>query len=146
MRFRHRKIYNKLSTIIALYEDSWWKRGADVLESYWVTKCNKLMELLGETTVNQAGFSLMNENANEVATLVMTLFMSAVPPRPALGYSGPDENTKNLLGDKLNSINQFDWLSSHSGMRLPSKALMENIYRRTIWENSKNFHFGKYKK
>ena len=53
--------------------------------------------------------------------------------KPALGYDGPDQNTLDQIGDKLDRVNQKGILTSHSAMKDPSEAMMNKIYRRYIW-------------
>ena len=58
-------------------------------------------------------------------------------PLPALGYSGPLMNDKiqqMINQNKLVLINQDQFLFSHSGMKIPSKALQTHVYRKLIKE------------
>lgn len=58
-------------------------------------------------------------------------------PVPGLGYNGPGHNdpvVKKLMEQgKLNlPVDQTKWLWSHSGMKIPSKELMGNVYKAKI--------------
>lgn len=64
-------------------------------------------------------------------------------PRPALGYKGFFEITKNNEDDSIKKmlasedfieVDQRDLLFDHSGMRIPSEALFEAVYVKEIWE------------
>ncbi|MGO1500454.1 MAG: hypothetical protein ACTHWH_04115 [Marinobacter sp.] len=80
-------------------------------------------------------------------------------PRPALGYVGFDEVagesdgafhdefiTKALRSEAWSVVNQSKWLFSHSGMRIPTQKLFEEVYRREIMQSQllKNSKFGRY--
>ena len=70
--------------------------------------------------------------------------------RPALGYSGPDlsdaKPQKMQANGKLIPVPQSHVLFSHSGMRVPSEALFEEIYQRVIWRQTLEINggFGRY--
>lgn len=75
-------------------------------------------------------------------------------PRPALGYEGFSEIKKNneddFILDMLNKenfieVDQHDVLFDHSGMRIPSEALFEEVYVKEIWRRLKTeSKFGRY--
>ena len=79
-------------------------------------------------------------------------------PRPALGYVGFDEVTGEgasafdefldevLANDKVVSVNQSKWLFSHSGMKIPTQELFEEVYQREIMQSRllENSKFGRY--
>jgi hypothetical protein len=73
-----------------------------------------------------------------------------VEPRPAMGYSGPEINEDAFVRKmndtgKLSIVNQKDWLSSHSGMQIPSEDLYDEVYKKIIWEQSlMQSGFGRY--
>jgi type VI secretion system VgrG family protein len=52
--------------------------------------------------------------------------------KPAMGYAGIDEYTKQKMKNKLYLVPQHKWLWSHSGIKRPSKALMKNVYQQWI--------------
>ncbi|QLH42241.1 MAG: hypothetical protein HWD59_05610 [Coxiellaceae bacterium] len=87
----------------------------------------------------------------DTITIVITILMSQnVEPPTALGYSGPDfedAHTRELRDSgKLNPVNQHEWLASHSSMRVPTKEMMDNVYKQFIISKDKGIkHFGKYK-
>ncbi len=67
---------------------------------------------------------------------------------PALGYTGyvMDDTTKQLeKSGKLHYTNQTPWLWAHSAMKDPSKAVMENVYKKVIMGDKGMEHFGQYK-
>ena len=79
-------------------------------------------------------------------------------PRPALGYVGFDEVAneeatafdkfifESLNDGKFIPANQSKWLFSHSGMKIPTQELFEEIYQREIMQNRllANSKFGRY--
>jgi hypothetical protein len=82
----------------------------------------------------------------QVATVLITCFISkdAAPPN-AMGYSGPDKNSKIALGSKYVEGYQYDWLVDHSAMKMPSDDLREHVYKRIIMNQAKGMqHFGQY--
>lgn len=80
------------------------------------------------------------------------------PPRPALGYVGLEEVADNASPDfdqfisslldksEIDQVNQSTWLFSHSGMRIPTQELFEEVYQREIMQNRllANSKFGRY--
>jgi hypothetical protein len=63
----------------------------------------------------------------------------------AMGLVGADKKTQDVLGKKLNSIDQQDWLLSHSDMKIPSQALFENIYQKYVINTGQGINkFGRY--
>ena len=68
-----------------------------------------------------------------------------IPPLKALGYGGPDKKTMKHYGTKINDVQQARWLWSHSGMKIPSKDLMQHVYKPSIWRAT-NYRFGNYSK
>lgn len=75
-------------------------------------------------------------------------------PRPALGYEGflkvKDEDdfiTRMLASEDFIEVDQTLWLFDHSGMRIPSEALFEEVYVQEIWTRFlSNSGFGLYSK
>jgi len=80
-------------------------------------------------------------------------------PRPALGYVGFDEVAgesawashdefiaKALRSESWSIVDQSKWLFSHSGMKIPTHELFEEIYQREIMQNRllANSKFGRY--
>ncbi|UQG58649.1 alpha/beta hydrolase [Marinobacter sp. M3C] len=80
-------------------------------------------------------------------------------PRPALGYVGFEEVTgetagpfrdkfleDRLLNESWLVVDQSRWLFSHSGMRIPTQELFEEVYQRQIMKNRllANSKFGRY--
>ena len=76
-----------------------------------------------------------------------------------MGYAGLDEITGNEAGksydafidkqlakEKFQVVNQSDWLFSHSGMRIPSKQVFDEVFVREIMKQRilANSKFGKY--
>jgi hypothetical protein len=47
---------------------------------------------------------------------------------------------------KIAIVNQTDWLFSHSGMKIPSETLFEEVFKREIMQNRllKKSGFGRY--
>jgi predicted alpha/beta hydrolase family esterase len=88
--------------------------------------------------------------ANELATIIMTVLTSKGPlPAPAMGYSGPDIAHDQIMRDlyengKLVLVPQHDWLTEHSSMKIPSKVLMNNVYKAKIWCGNPGYHLGGY--
>ncbi len=62
---------------------------------------------------------------------------------PAMGYK-PDDSLLKKNKSKINYVNQTEWLFQHSGMRIPSKDLMQHIYKEQVLPRMN--HFGKYPK
>lgn len=73
-------------------------------------------------------------------------------PRPALGYEGffkvkdEDDFIKRMLASEdFIEVDQQDVLFGHSGMRIPSEALFEEVYVKEIWQRLKTeSRFGLY--
>lgn len=75
-------------------------------------------------------------------------------PRPALGYRGffeiKERNEDDFILDMLASgdfaeVDQVKWLFDHSGMRIPSEELFEEVYVKEIWKRlKKESKFGRY--
>lgn len=90
--------------------------------------------------------------------LAVNSWQTVQQPRPALGYVGfeeiGDDSAPNydpflanaLDNEKLIPVNQSKWLFSHSGMKIPSKVLFEEIFKREIMQNRllKQSGFGRY--
>ncbi|HCW90649.1 MAG TPA: hypothetical protein DHU56_11475 [Marinobacter sp.] len=91
--------------------------------------------------------------------LAVNNWQTEQPPRPALGYMGFEEVADNpesphldlFIQEKRNIgvfqvVNQSEWLFSHSGMKIPSKVLFEEIFKREIMQNRllKQSGFGRY--
>ncbi|WP_221250588.1 alpha/beta hydrolase [Desulfuromonas versatilis] len=77
--------------------------------------------------------------------------ISARMPRPAMGYGGPmrfqnDNFVESLIGQgKIVLVDQTQWLFNHSGMKVPSKILFEEVYRkRILLQILRTSGFGKY--
>lgn len=73
----------------------------------------------------------------QLKTLLMIMFETNQEREGfALGYNGPDlsdQYIENMVSNqKIILCNQTKWLWSHSGMRFPSKILMENVYQNYI--------------
>ena len=71
-------------------------------------------------------------------------------PRPALGYEGFKNINdafinKKLESDEFSVVDQKDVLFDHSGMRIPSEELFEEVYVEAIWKRFlSNSGFGLY--
>jgi len=79
-------------------------------------------------------------------------------PRPALGYVGFDEVAgenasafdvfldEALAVERFFPVDQSEWLFSHSGMRVPTQELFEEVYQREIMQSQllANSKFGRY--
>ena len=79
-------------------------------------------------------------------------------PRPALGYVGLnelldertadfDEFINRLVTDQvIGQTDQSTWLFSHSGMRIPTQELFDEVYQREIMNERllANSKFGRY--
>lgn len=66
--------------------------------------------------------------------------------RPALGLKGPDQDTKDQLGDKLISANTSEWIHSHSAIKIPTAEIMEHVYKAYIIGGNGMNEFGLWKK
>ena len=63
---------------------------------------------------------------------------------PAMGYK-PDDSLLKKNKSKINYVNQTEWLFEHSGMRIPSKDLMQHIYENQVMSKKVGIkHFGSY--
>ena len=65
----------------------------------------------------------------------------------ALGYAGPDADTKQRLEKigKLISANTTQWIHSHSAMRRPTPAIMKHVYEKWIMNKKRGLEkFGRY--
>lgn len=90
--------------------------------------------------------------------LAVNKWVPEQPPRPALGHVGLDELTdsaspdfdqfiRSLLDqDEIDQVNQSTWLFSHSGMKIPTQELFEEVYQREIVQGQllANSKFGRY--
>lgn len=83
--------------------------------------------------------ALMTNIMQQILTVMDVMFnKSRYNPASALGYSGPISSNKDkyiqglISSNKLKGVNQSKWLWSHSGMKTPSKALMNNVYKKYI--------------
>lgn len=90
---------------------------------------------------------LLNEfhqSSEEIATLVMMVMMHTEEEiRPAMGYSGVflGEGDEVILGKKILPFDQTKILFSHGGMKIPSKDLFEDVYKKVI-VGAKSMLFG----
>jgi hypothetical protein len=86
--------------------------------------------------VQEAGATIFPYVRKLVTMLDVLYGESAFEPPVALGYKGiTDSKLKSMnksLKCKIEFINQTSWLWSHSAMKIPSKALMKNIYEKYI--------------
>jgi hypothetical protein len=108
----------------------------DKVES-WFDKLDKVKEYSGaEITI---------EHAIHAAYLVSMLNDKRLKDWhvPAMGYQPLDKLPRTLKA-KLNYVDQTKWLYQHSGMRIPSKDLMNNIYIPYVIDAMQGF--GKYPK
>lgn len=90
--------------------------------------------------------------------LALNKWVPEQSPRPALGHMGLDEVAdskspdfdqfiRSLLDkDEINQVNQSTWLFSHSGMKIPTQELFEEVYKREIMQGRllTNSKFGRY--
>ena len=56
-------------------------------------------------------------------------------PRPVMGWAGlnlDDKFIRDNMNKKFIQINQTHWLYSHSGMKVPTQALFDNVIRDRI--------------
>lgn len=103
--------------------------------------------------------NLARDYVRHLRKLAMNRWVPERQPRPALGYLGFEEVAGEKAGtfrdefieEALRSgrwfvVDQSRWLFSHSGMRVPSEELFEEIYRREIMENRllATSSFGRY--
>ncbi len=87
--------------------------------------------------------------AQQMAAILLTVLTSpGVEPRPALGYKGPDlddDTTRRIYNaGKLIRADQKDYLKTHSGMKIPSKDMMEKVYKKFIIGGKGMTNFGRY--
>ena len=61
--------------------------------------------------------------------------------RRGLGWSGVDDFTIEHWDDKIENVLTSQWIYFHSDMKIPSKDVMENIYKNKIISKIK---FGQY--
>jgi hypothetical protein len=88
----------------------------------------------------------------QLRNLIENGFRTGSAPRPALGHVGieqairEDEHLNQMFSqEKLIPVKQDEWLFTHSGMRIPSEGLFEEVYKKEIWERIKEQSaFGKY--
>ncbi|WP_417516006.1 hypothetical protein [Marinobacter sp.] len=90
--------------------------------------------------------------------LAVNKWVPEQPPRPALGHVGfrdlagehatelDDFIDRSLTDGKLLPVDQSKWLFSHSGMRIPTQELFEEVYQREIMQSQllANSKFGRY--
>jgi len=51
---------------------------------------------------------------------------------PAMGYLEPSVREKKKIGKSVRYVDQTRWLYQHSGMRLPSRDMMEHVYKKEV--------------
>ena len=115
---------------------------------YWVTKdsvgLNLIFDLLQQGQNNE--FETIMPCVKELFTLSKVLENSSYRPHAAMGYSGPDMESKlmkNLLAaGRLILVNQSPWLWEHSGMRIPADRVMKNVYQKHIVGGDGMHQFG----
>jgi hypothetical protein len=85
---------------------------------------------------------------DELFTLAKVIENSPYKPAAAMGYSGPELNTPTMQNlkatGKLITVDQTQWLWDHSGMRVPSAALMQNVYQKHVIGGDGSHDFGIY--
>ena len=94
----------------------------------------------------------VEDYVHDLRQLVLDFYATDSSPRPALGYVGFDliRHEDEFIDDALESgkfawVDQKDWLFTHSGMRVPSEELFENVYEREIARRLKeDSAFGRY--
>lgn len=83
--------------------------------------------------------------------LLNTFFYeSDITYTPALGYVGVAASdpiaAKLMAAGKLIQVDQSDCLFDHSGMKNPNKRLFEKSFKKAVWQDNPDFHFGHYEK
>ncbi len=118
--------------------------------NYWVTKESLGLSIIYNQLL-QSGpdiLEIITPCLEELFTFVKVLENSPYRPCAAMGYSGPDLESKlmqNLLeSGKLILVNQTSWLWEHSGMRIPADRVMKNVYQKHIIGGDGMRHFGLY--
>jgi len=94
--------------------------------------------------------NIKNTTNDYVTAIIMTVFLTeGVNIKPALGYSGADlsaDNTRKLITSaKLIPVDQHNWLTSHSAMKIPSPALMKHVYKKYIFGSEGMKRLGRIK-
>lgn len=90
------------------------------------------------------------DQAELIAAFIITaLLTEGTDVKPALGYNGPDRTISNIK-DKLKDgsiipVDQKGILTSHSAMKDPSEAMMNEIYHKKII-GAKGYRLGLYKR
>jgi type VI secretion system secreted protein VgrG len=81
-----------------------------------------------------------------IGCIIKMMERTKAQPQPGMGSAGPDDNTIRKYGDKIIKVPQAKWLWSHSGMKIPSKDLIKNIYESIFFgSNGLSGGFGTYK-
>ena len=95
----------------------------------------------------------VEDYVHDLRQLVLDFYATDSSPRPALGYVGFDliKGRDDLIDNMLDSgkfawVDQKDWLFTHSGMRIPSEELFDEVYRKRIMQQHllANSAFGRY--
>ncbi|MBN2689960.1 MAG: alpha/beta hydrolase [Gammaproteobacteria bacterium] len=107
-------------------------------KSIWGLVDNVIERLLDDSTLRLLMFGPEIHKCKLLADILGWLNKELIAKKighyvmPAMGYAGVDNSTKRLLGDKLYSIDQSNWLYSHSGMKIPSQTMTDMVYKRWI--------------
>jgi hypothetical protein len=118
--------------------------------SYWVTKESLGLSLIYHQLAQESHdlLEMITPCLEELFTLKKVLENSPYRPCAAMGYSGPDLESKlmqNMLeSGKLILVNQTAWLWEHSGMRIPADRIMQNVYQKHIIGGDGMHQFGLY--
>ena len=137
-----------------MQEEGFWQR----VLAKWLTDALKLEAdiAMDKSKGKKKGFDLdpWLGRANSLASaFVATAWDGSRPPRPALGWAGIekamqfDSDIRLLYNSgKLTAVDQGKWLVSHSAMKIPTRTLKEEVYKKRIMGQfiKQNSVFGTY--
>lgn len=155
IKTRHSKAFKALS--IAIY----FLQNKDVLTKErnkteeWETIKNNIIDLVTigidrNPRYDKSSDIYGDQNSDEMAALLIIIFMTQFDMRAPMGYLGADyeheKTTKQLYeAEKLSFVDQKLWLFTHGGMRIPSESLMDHVYKNYIIGRYGIHRFGRYK-
>lgn len=120
------------------------------IKNFFVPPPNAINDAVGDDLFLDR-YAFYDNFHTQFSVLISSLFFDSQLHYPsALGYRGADLKDPAiqamLHSGQLRQIDESDCLFSHSGMKNPSPELFEKIYKKAIWHETPQFHFGAYPK
>ncbi len=156
MKVRYPKTFAALSAVLYFLQnknvtalgrektDKWEK-----IKNSLIDFVNAAIEPNHQSIFNESVDVNNDNNSDETAGLLITIFLTQLDVKPAMGCAGADYQNEKIAKQlyhlqKLYLVNQKSWLYSHVGMKVPDKALMENVYKKYIIGGDGIKEFGRY--